>query len=91
MDVVGSPGGDRRVVRQPERSVDREFAQAAAKLDEALARQTPSGIITTFRAFRSQAAKCFYQADERLKELCESLRRVDGPLNSVLSIIERTI
>jgi hypothetical protein len=65
--------------------------QAAAKLEEALARQTSSGIITAFRPFRSQAAKCFYQADKQLKELCESLRRVDGPLNSVLSIVERTI
>jgi hypothetical protein len=61
--------------------------QAGEKLEHALAAQDPAAVMVAFQSFRRQAGLCFFQADKKLKNLCRSLRRVDGPLNSVLSII----
>jgi hypothetical protein len=65
----------------------RELRQAGEKLERALATQSPITLAAAFRPFRRQAGLCFFQADKKLKELCRSLRRVDGPLNSVLRVI----
>lgn len=38
------------------------------------------------RAFYSCFGKCFFQADKELKEQCEQLRLIDGPLKSVIGM-----
>lgn len=64
-----------------------ELWQASEKLDRMLAMPTPTAVAAAFRPFRRQAGLCFFQADKKLKDLCRSLRRVDGPLNSVLRVL----
>jgi hypothetical protein len=64
-----------------------ELWQASEKLERALATSTPATVATAFRPFRRQAGLCFFQADKKLKDLCRSLQRVDGPLNSVLRVL----
>jgi len=65
----------------------RELWQVGEKLERALATPTPTTVTAAFRPFRRQAGLCFFQADKKLKDLCRSLRRVDGPLNSVLRVL----
>jgi hypothetical protein len=65
----------------------RDLLQAAEKLEQALETRQPIAITTAFRLFRRQVGLCFFQADKQLKELCRSLRRVDGPLQVVMSIM----
>jgi hypothetical protein len=65
----------------------RDLLQATEKLEHALETRQPMAITTAFRLFRRQAGLCFFQADKQLKELCRSLRRVDGPLHVVISIM----
>jgi hypothetical protein len=64
-----------------------ELWQAGEKLERVLATPTPTAAAAAFRPFRRQAGLCFFQADKKLKDLCRSLRRVDGPLNSVLRVL----
>jgi hypothetical protein len=64
-----------------------DLLQASEKLDYMLMTQNAITILATFHSFRRQVGLCFFQADKRLKELCCTLRRVDGPLKSVMSII----
>jgi hypothetical protein len=64
-----------------------DLRRVEEKLDRALAAHDLSAIVAAFRAYRHQVGMCFFQADKNLKELCRSLRRVDGPLNAVLSIV----
>jgi hypothetical protein len=64
-----------------------ELWQAGEKLERVLATPTPTTVAAAFRPFRRQAGLCFFQADKKLKDLCRSLRRVDGPLNSVLRVL----
>jgi hypothetical protein len=66
---------------------NQELRQAVDRLERALATQTPATTAAAFRPFRRQAGLCFFQADKKLKELCRSLRRIDGPLSSVLRVI----
>ena len=64
-----------------------ELWQAGEKLERVLVTPTPTTVAAAFRPFRRQAGLCFFQADKKLKDLCRSLRRVDGPLNSVLRVL----
>jgi hypothetical protein len=64
-----------------------DLRQACNRLELALNEQKPTAIAVAFRSVRRQVGLCFFQADKRLKELCRTLRRVDGPLNSVISIV----
>ena len=76
-----------KVVVLCERRSDRwtlDVRQTTEKLEQALAGQHTVTVAAMFRSFRRQAGLCFFQADKMLKELCRSLRQVDGPLNSVL-------
>ena len=64
-----------------------DMLSTGERFDQALATQQTPAIVAAFRPMRRQAGLCFFQADKKLKELCRSLRRVDGPLNAVLSVI----
>jgi hypothetical protein len=64
-----------------------DLRQAALNLEQALAAQSSTSIIISFRTFRHRVGWCFYQTDKKLKDLCSSLRQVDGPLNSVVSML----
>jgi hypothetical protein len=64
-----------------------DLRQTIERIERALAAQDAAAITAVFRALRRQVALCFFQADKMLKELCRTLRQVDGPLNSVMSII----
>lgn len=64
-----------------------ELKQAGEKLERALTASAAVTVAAAFRPFRRQAGLCFFQADKKLKDLCRSLQRVDGPLNSVLRVL----
>jgi len=64
-----------------------DLRQVSEKFEHALAAQDLVAITAAFRSLRRQVGLCFFQADKKLKELCRSLWRFNGPLNSVMSII----
>lgn len=64
-----------------------DLRQTNEKFERALATQNPIMIAAAFRPFQRQVGLCFFQADKKLKELCHGLRQVDGPLNSLTSIL----
>jgi hypothetical protein len=57
------------------------------KLTDAIATEDFTRIKQYFRRYRSRAGHRFHRVDKKLKELCNVLRQVDGPLASVVSIL----
>lgn len=57
-------------------------------LDEALAANNPPKVKRSFRNYRRRAGDRFYRVDVDLKALCSELRKIGGPLASVLGMIE---
>jgi hypothetical protein len=64
------------------------FKRESINLDTAINDQNPVKIKRYFRNYRRYAGERFYQVDVTLKKLCEKLRAVGEPLESVLRIIE---
>jgi hypothetical protein len=62
------------------------FQQAGEQLDAALKAQNPVNVKLFFRRYRRLASERFYQVDVTLKRLCDELREVDKPLNSLVSL-----
>jgi hypothetical protein len=69
-----------------------EWAVALKKeseaLDEALAAANPPKVKRSFRNYRRRVGDRFYRVDVDLKALCGELRKIGGPLASVLRMIE---
>jgi hypothetical protein len=64
------------------------FQQESQKLDAALDNQNPIMIKRHFRMYRRRASDRFFQVDVTLKHLCEELREIGVPLESILRMIE---
>lgn len=58
------------------------------RLDEALVASHPGLVQQRFRSFQRRAANRFFDVDKNLKELCDHLRLIGGPLASVLEMIK---
>jgi hypothetical protein len=63
------------------------FQALAGKLDEAVQHKTPAEIRARFREYRREAGLRFYKVDRDVAQLCEKLRRGDGPLFSTFTIL----
>jgi hypothetical protein len=76
---------------EPLIDVDREWTEglrASTKaLTEAIGQENPAKIRRSFWRYRRQAVDRFYRVDVDLKNLCEDLRQVGDPLNSVMDMI----
>jgi len=64
------------------------FQTEGKNLDEALAANNPPKVKRAFRSYRRRAGDRCYRVDVNLKDMCERLRSVAGPLASVLRMIE---
>lgn len=60
----------------------------ATKLDQVIGAADCSEVRVRFRQFQRQVSNRFYRVDRQLKDLCENLRQIDGPLGSLLGEIE---
>lgn len=60
-----------------------ELSKDAANLDQQLAGNNPASQRAAFRSFRRRVGVRFYIVDRSLKDLCEELRKVSGPLAEV--------
>ncbi len=58
------------------------------KLDQVIGDPNSSKVREHFRRYRRQVSNRFYRVDHQLKDLCENLRQIDGPLGSLLGAIE---
>ena len=63
------------------------FKGESQNLEEALAANNPPKVKRFFRSYRRRAGNRFYRVDASLKDLCERLRDVAGPLASVLRMM----
>jgi hypothetical protein len=63
-----------------------EFAKLSRKLEDALAGQNDTAIRSAFLGYRSRAGTEFYGADVDLLKVCEELRLLEKPLQSVLEM-----
>lgn len=63
------------------------FRTESQHLEEALAASNPPQVKRFFRSYRRRAGHRFYRVDGNLKDLCDRLREVAGPLASVLKMM----
>jgi hypothetical protein len=64
-----------------------DLRQAEEKLNRTLTAYDRTTTVVAFRGYRRQISLCFFQADKKLKQLCRTLRQIDGPLNTVTSVM----
>jgi AcrR family transcriptional regulator len=69
-----------------------QWAQALraneAQLERAVAIRDNFILFQSFCSYRSRAVRQFYRVDKRLKELCDRLDRLDGPLALVMGVLQ---
>ncbi len=61
----------------------RALAQATAELDAAQAAGDMTRVLKLFPRFRQRAILRFFEVDHCLKELCDQIGRIGGPLDSI--------
>lgn len=59
------------------------FTSDVRELDQAIITANPSFVRVCFRKFSGHVGNHFYRVDRQLKDLCENLRQIDGPLRSL--------
>ena len=69
-------------------NVELLFDQLAVLGFRAIAASDHTKMKQSFRRYRSQAGNRFYRIDSILKELCDELRQIDGPLAFVVRMLE---
>jgi hypothetical protein len=60
----------------------------ADQLERAVLTRDHFNITQQLRSYRSRAVRQFYRVDKRLKDVCEKLDRLDGPLAFVIGVLE---
>jgi hypothetical protein len=63
------------------------FRKDRDNLDSAIKTANPAQIKRYFRRYRRQAGVRFHQVDVDLKRLCEDLRKVGEPMDSVMKMM----
>jgi hypothetical protein len=64
------------------------LGRISVSLESAITARDPTNIKRQFRRYRRQVDARFYQVDVDLKSLCDDLRQVGEPLDSVLQMME---
>jgi hypothetical protein len=64
-----------------------QFLSEWKKLNHQVATKNPRKTRQSFRRFRALATEYFYETDKRLRDLCNELRVVGTPLNSILALL----
>jgi hypothetical protein len=79
---------DLRATTAPLLASNPALAQETERLEEVLGRDDDAAARRAFRRYHRLISTTFYRIDSDLKMLCDQLRRLGGPLTSVLANLE---